>query len=68
MFRTSVFFQQRVYVANHIYSDMFNYTGWIIGFKATNAQIVTAFSTISGPSAPLQDGTLTGGGGGAGSK
>ncbi|KAF3934543.1 hypothetical protein ABW19_dt0208421 [Dactylella cylindrospora] len=51
-------------VASHC--DQYNYTGWVFGHEAQNPRIVAVFSTISGDYSIPQDGTISGGGGGAG--
>ncbi|KAF4624790.1 hypothetical protein G7Y89_g13381 [Cudoniella acicularis] len=45
--------------------DLFNYTGWVVGMS-TSGKYLTGYVTMGGPGAPLEDGTYSGGGGGAG--
>lgn len=46
--------------------DYFNFTGWLVGMDAKKGNLVTAYSTSAGAGAAPQDGTWSGGGGGAG--
>ncbi|KAK3327788.1 WSC domain-containing protein [Cercophora scortea] len=55
-----------VYAGFGGHCDMFNYTGWVVGMRASNGAFVTAYSTNGGDRSPPQDGTWTGGGGGCG--
>lgn len=42
--------------------EQYNFTGWVVGVDTATARMKTVFSTISGPRAPLQNGTWQGGG------
>lgn len=55
-----------VYAGFGGHCDQYNYTGWLVGMKASTGSLITAFSTSAGVRANPQDGTWTGGGGGAG--
>ncbi|KAH8879637.1 WSC-domain-containing protein [Thozetella sp. PMI_491] len=55
-----------VYAGFGGHCDMYNYTGWVVGMKASTGDFVTAYSTSAGSRAPAQDGTWNGGGGGCG--
>lgn len=55
-----------VYAGFGGHCDQYNFTGWVIGMQANTGKFVTAYATEGGPGAPPEDGTWTGGGGGAG--
>ncbi|KAF2492456.1 WSC-domain-containing protein [Lophium mytilinum] len=54
-----------VYAGFGGHCDLFNYTGWVVGMS-TSGKVLTGYSTNAGPASPPEDGTWTGGGGGAG--
>ncbi|KAK0636226.1 WSC domain-containing protein [Bombardia bombarda] len=55
-----------VYAGFGGHCDAFNYTGWVVGMRASSGTFVTAYATNGGSRAPKQDGTWNGGGGGCG--
>jgi hypothetical protein len=55
-----------VYAGFGGHCDMYNYTGWLVGMKASTGAFVTGYATSGGDRANPQDGTWNGGGGGCG--
>ncbi len=55
-----------VYAGFGSHCDQYNFTGWLVGMRASDGAVVTAYSTYVGSLAPEPDDTFTGGGGGAG--
>ncbi|KAK3378034.1 WSC domain-containing protein [Podospora didyma] len=55
-----------VYAGFGGHCDLYNYTGWVVGMRASTGDFVTSYSTNGGDRSPKQDGTWTGGGGGCG--
>jgi hypothetical protein len=53
-----------VYTGFGSHCSLFNYTGWLVGMRASDGSRVTVYSTTGGPNAVQEDGTWNGGGGG----